>query len=107
MDFVEDVLLLVIFEDDDATGIGADDDVVLLGAHEAELGEGADGAKDFDGENGLDPTIVVGAEEIENLTAGHHDFLALAAGEVAVYGADDAGGALQSKTVEIHGGGWV
>lgn len=104
MDFVEDVLLLVIFEDDDATGIGADDDVVLLGTHEAELGEGADGAEDFNGEDGLDPAVVVGAEEIEDLATGHHDFLTLAAGEVAVDGADDAGGTLQSETVEIHDG---
>lgn len=48
MDFVEDVLFFVVFENYDAAGVGADNDEVLLGAHEAELGEGADCAEDFD-----------------------------------------------------------
>lgn len=94
MDFVEDILLLVVVEDDDSAGVGTDDDVVLLSAGEAELGEGPDGAEDLNGEDGLDPAVVVGAEEIENLASGDGDFLYLAAGEVAVDGADDAGGSL-------------
>jgi len=107
VNFVEYVFLLVVFEDYDAAGVGADDDVVLLSAHKAELSEGANGAEDFDGEDGLDPAIVVGTEEIEDLAAGNDDFLALAAGEAAVDGTDDAGGTLESETVEIHGVGWL
>lgn len=103
MDFVKDVLLLVVVEDYDPAGIGADDDVVLLGAGEAELGEGPDGAEDFDGEDGLDSAVVVGAEEIQDLATSHHDLLGLAAGEAAVDGTHDAGGSLQSETVQIHG----
>lgn len=107
MNFVEYVFLFVIFEDYDAAGVGANDDVVLLSAHEAELSERANGAEDFDGEDGLDPAIVVGTEEIKDLASGDDDFLALAAGEVAVDGTDDAGGTLESETVEIHGVEWL
>lgn len=55
----------------------------------------------------MDPAIVVWTEEIEDLATGDDDFLALAAGEAAIDGTDDAGGTLQSETVEIHGVGWL
>lgn len=52
----------------------------------------------------MDPTVVVGAEEVEDFASGDNDFLCLAAGEAAVDGADYAGGPLQGEAVEVHGG---
>lgn len=104
VDLVEGVLLLVVLEDDNAAGVGAHDDVVLLGAGEPELGKGSDGAKDLDGVDGLDLAGIVRAEEIKDLASGDDDLLGFAADEVSVDGADDASGLLEGEAVEIHGG---
>lgn len=103
VDLVEGILLLVVLEDDDAAGVGANDDIVLLRAGEAELGEGADCAEDLDRVDGLDLAGVIRAEEVEDLAAGDDDLLGFAAHEVAIDCADDPGGLLECEAVEIHG----
>lgn len=78
-----------------------------MGASEAELGEGANGAKDFGGDEGFDPAGAFRPEKFEDLAAGYDDFRGFGAGEVAVNGGDYAGGLLESETVEVHGSGGV
>lgn len=103
VDLVEAVLVLLVLEDDDAAGVGADDDVVLLGSGEAELGKGSDGAEDIDGVEGLDLAGIVGAEEVECLATGDDDLLGFAAGEVAIDGADNSRRLLKGQVVKVHG----
>lgn len=76
-------------------------------AGKAELGKGANSAKDFGGDEGFDPAEVFGAEKLEDLAAGDDDFGGFGAGEVAVNGGDYAGRLLESETVEVHGSGGV
>lgn len=76
-------------------------------AGKAELGKGANSAKDFGGDEGFDPAGVFGAEKLEDLAAGDDDFGGFGAGEVAVNGGYYAGRLLEGETVEVHGSGGV
>lgn len=51
----------------------------------------------------MDLTVVVWAEEVEDFATCDGDLLGFAAGEVAVDGADYAGGLVESEVVEVHG----
>lgn len=76
VDLVEAVAVGGVLEDDEAAGVGADDEVVLGGPGEAELGERADGAEYVDGEEGAEAArLRVRAEEVERAAAGHGDLL--------------------------------
>lgn len=119
VDLVEAVAVGGVLEDDEAARIGADDEVVLVGAGEAELRERADGAEDVDGEERAEAARVrVRAEEVERAAPGHGDLLRGAGAgpgggrllrvppaEAADDGAHRARRALQRQAVEIHGGG--
>jgi hypothetical protein len=65
MHLVEAVVLLAVLKDDEAAGVGADGEVVLLGSSEAEGDERANGAEDIDGVESDYLARVVGAEELE------------------------------------------
>lgn len=58
-DLVIGVLLLAMLEDDDVTKVGADSNIVLLGAGGMEPCKGEDGVEDFDGVEGLDLASIV------------------------------------------------
>lgn len=102
VDLVEAVLVLLVLEDNDAAGVGADNDVVLLGSCESELGEGSDGAQHINGVEGLDLAGLVGAEEVESLATGDGDLLGFATGEVAIDGKDNARRLLKGQIVKVH-----
>lgn len=119
VDLVEAVAVGGVLEDDEAAGVGADDEVVLGGAGEAELGERADGAEDVDGEERAEAAgLRVGAEELESGATGHGDLLRgrrrrrrpgrrrllrVAPAEAADDGAHRARRPLQRQAVEVHG----
>lgn len=117
VDLVEAVAVGGVLEDDEAARVGADDEVVLVGAGEAELRERADGAEDVDGEERAEAArLRVRAEEVERAAPGHGDLLrgagAGAGGgrllrvpptEAANDGAHRARRSLQRQAVEVHG----
>lgn len=114
VDLVEAVAVGGVLEDDEAAGVGADDEVVLGGPREAELGERADGAEDVDGEERAEAArLRVRAEEVERTAARDGDLLRggargarllrVAPAEAADDGAHGARRALQRQAVEVHG----
>lgn len=115
MDLVEAVAVGGVLEDDEAARVGADDEVVLGGAGEAELRERADGAEDVDGEERAEAAgLRVRAEEVERAAPGDGDLLRgggpggrrllrVAPAEAADDGAHRARRALQRQAVEVHG----
>jgi hypothetical protein len=71
----------------EAAEVGADDEVVLGGPREAELGERADGAEDVDGEERAEAShLRVWAEEVERAAAGDGDLLRGGPGGVRLLG---------------------
>ncbi len=80
-------LVLVPLQHHDAARVGADDEVVGLGARDAEGRDGADGAEHVAGPDHDELAHLVGPQQLQHLAVRHHDLLGLGAREVAVAGA--------------------
>mmetsp|Transcript_61106 Transcript_61106/g.157570 ORF Transcript_61106/g.157570 Transcript_61106/m.157570 type:complete len:936 (+) Transcript_61106:1023-3830(+) len=103
---LEDVLLAIILEDDDAPRVGGHHDVVAAGACEPEGLHGADHAEDLLRQNALHLPGVVRPQQLQRLVARDDDLLRLRGGEVAVDRVRDGRGPLQGQLVELgHGRG--
>lgn len=89
--FDKRVALPVELEDDDAARVGADEYVVARRARQAERGEAADAAKHVSARDNLQPPVVAGAHELQQVATRNDDLLRLGRGEVAVDGALSGG----------------
>jgi hypothetical protein len=115
VDRVEIVAVGGVLEDDETAGVGADDEVILVGAGRAEVRERENGAEYVDGEERAEAARRrVEAEEVEGAAPSDSDLLRgggpgrgrrllrVTAAEAADDGAHRARRALQRQAVEVH-----
>lgn len=77
--------------------------LTFVPARKTERHESADNAEDFDGMKSDDFTrLRIGPQNLYRLSARNRNLLDLRAGEIAMHGAHDAGGALQRHAVKVH-----
>ncbi|CAL1359208.1 unnamed protein product [Linum trigynum] len=95
VNFIKHTLLLVVLQNHNPPGIGTSDNLILLRSSKSELSQRANSTEYFDEKNDLEPTDVVGTEEIEKLSPRNDDLLELPAREAFVNGGHHTDGSLR------------